>query len=115
MRKQFLSSIFIAISWPRTAIASGGEVLSLLLLEIGLFIAVLVGILVFRLGLKRSAVIFSCYLLGSFIAIGITSQMPYLDNLLLVNTICIGIPLLVWMVSLNYFLRLEKSNKKPNK
>jgi hypothetical protein len=115
MKKQILFCILIAISWPRTAIASGGDVLLLLLLEIGLFIAVLVGILVFRLGLKRSAVIFSCYLLSSFIAIGITNQIPYLDNLLLINTICIGVPLLVWMVSLNYFLRLEKNNKKPNK
>ncbi|MFC0349913.1 hypothetical protein [Undibacterium danionis] len=105
MKKSVLLGSLIALSWPRTAMASGGEVLALLLLEAGLFIAVLAGLLVFRLGLKRSTIIFSLYLLSLFASIYITGQMRYLDNLILINTICIGVPLLVWIISLNYFLR----------
>lgn len=105
MKKKFLLSVLWFVSLPQVAKASGGEVLALVLLEVGLFIAVFVGFIVFRLGLKRSTIIFCLYLFSAFAPIFITDHMPYLDNLLLINTICIGIPLLTWLISLNYFLK----------
>jgi hypothetical protein len=105
MKKKILFSFLLFASLPQLAKASGGEVLVMLLLEAGLFIAVLVGLIVFRFGLKRSTVILCLYLLSAFTSIFITDHIPYLDNLLLINTICIGIPLLTWLISLNYFLR----------
>lgn len=85
---------------PSIVYASGGDILSLMWIELGLFIAILVFISVSRLPLKYRATVFFTYVITVIISTWLTSTVPYLDNIFLINSTSILIPitgcLLAW-------------------
>ena len=84
----------ILILFPAFAMASGGDVLLLMWLEAGLFIIVLVFIFFINLKFKCKILIFVSYLISTYIALFLTSGIPYSQNIILVNSISIIVPLL---------------------
>ena len=98
-------AILVLLSTPQLALASGGDVLSLIWLEVALLGLVLGSLMVLRLSALRSLVIFGAYLLAASGALYITRDWPYLDNLVTINSICVGLPLLAWLAAISCLRR----------
>jgi len=108
--KNIISSLVL---FPSLAIASGGDILLLMWLEAGLFIFVLVFIFFINLKFKCKILIFVSYFMSTFIALFLTSGMPYSQNIILVNSISITIPLLGLFATWKWCID-KKYNKKEN-
>ena len=74
--------------------------LTLAWLEAGLLALVLGSLLMFRLSVLRSLGIFGVYLLVASGSLYITRDWPYLDNLATINTLCVGLPFLAWLLAI---------------
>ena len=98
---------------PSLALASGSEVLSLLWLQVLVFIIVLVSIFLAKFSVKQKLVVFCVYLATAIIAFTATSDMPYLNNMYLINTIDTAAPLIAWLAIYAYYLKKQK--QKHNK
>jgi hypothetical protein len=88
-----------ALAAPQSVLASGGDMLSLVWLEVGLLGLVIGSLLVLRLSPLRSFGVFVAYLLAASIALYISRDLPYSDNLVVVNSLCMGLPTLAWLVA----------------
>ena len=79
--------------------------LSLIWLEVALLGLVLSSLMVLRLSAFRSLVVFGVYLVAVSGALYITRDWPYLDNLVTINSICEGLPLLAWLAAISCLRR----------
>jgi hypothetical protein len=84
---------------PTAANASGGDVLSLLWLSLLLLVAVVLSVVFGKLKATGKAIVFGAYLVGAVIPWSLTSNLPYSENLLFINTVCIGGPLITWLLA----------------
>jgi hypothetical protein len=82
---------------PTAAHASGGDVLSLLWLSLLLLVAVVLSVVFGKLNATGKAIVFGACLVGAVVPWLLTSSLPYSENLLLINTPCIGGPLITWL------------------
>jgi hypothetical protein len=82
---------------PAAAHASGGDVLSLLWLSLLLLVAVVLSVVFGKLNATGKAIVFGAYLIGAVVPWSLTSSLPYSENLLFINTLCIGGPLITWL------------------
>lgn len=87
------SPIYFLLAVPSVAYASGGDVLSLMFIELGLFAAILIFLFFSKLASKYRATVFFTYLMSVIIAMWLTSSLPYSDNLVLINTTNTIIPI----------------------
>jgi hypothetical protein len=85
---------------PSLAHASGGDVLSLLWLEVLLFIAAVIFMFISKLTLKLRSIVFLSYLISTFASIWLFPDLPYSKNIVLINSVTILVPIvtcgLVW-------------------
>jgi hypothetical protein len=102
---------FALLTLPTPAIASGGEALTLLWWELVLLIAVLSSVIFLKLPVRWRIALIAAYSMGLALAIGSVGRLPYLENLLLVNFISIGLPLSAWLATLLIARRSCKHNK----
>jgi hypothetical protein len=70
---------------PSVAYASGGDILSLMWIELGLFIVILIFAFVSKSSLKYRLIVFFTYVISVVVAIWLTSSSLYSDNLMLIN------------------------------
>jgi hypothetical protein len=96
------------LSVAPSAWASGGDLLSLVWLEAGLFALVLSSVLLLKLSAARALGVFSAYIAGALLGLYLTSDWPYQENLVAINTICVGLPLASWALAV-VFLRLRQA------
>ncbi|MBC3872584.1 hypothetical protein [Undibacterium flavidum] len=89
-----INAAILPLAIPSVAYASGGDILSLMWIELGLFIAILIFSFASKLALKYRATIFFTYVISVAIAIWLTSSMPYLDNLILINSTNFLLPII---------------------
>ena len=82
---------------PAAAHASGGDVLSLLWLSLLLLVVVVLSVVFGKLNATGKAIVFGAYLVGAVVSWSLTSSLPYSENLLFINTLCIGGPLITWL------------------
>jgi uncharacterized membrane protein YccC len=96
-----ISPIYFLLAVPSVACASGGDVLSLMFIELGLFAAVLIFLFFSKLASKYRATVFFTYVMSVIISMWLTSSLPYLDNLVFINTANAIIPIIAcvfaWM------------------
>ena len=113
MRKWLLVLLSVALSAP--AQASGGNVLGLLWAELLLFVLVVVSLYFVKISFKNKIMIFGFYFLATVCAIWLTAGIPYSNNVILINTISIALPILAWFGSIAYFLKTKvKSEEQHN-
>ena len=84
---------------PTAAHASGGDVLSLLWLSLLLLVAVVCSVVFGKLNATGKGIVFGAYLVGAIVPFSLTSNLPYSENLLFINTLCIGGPLTTWLLA----------------
>lgn len=101
--------VAIALTVPTPAFASGGEVFTLLWLELALLLAVVASILFSRLPFRYRLGVFVAYCLDQALALSLVGDLPYLANQLLVNTVSILVPLGSWLAA----LVISKRHCKP--
>ena len=82
---------------PATAHASGGDILSLLWLELLLLVAVVLSVALGKLNATGKIMVLAAYLVGAIAPWWLTSNWPYSENLVLINALCIGGPILLWL------------------
>ncbi len=92
----YRSMIFLLslIFFPSLLMASGGDVLMLMWLEIGLFIAMMLFLAFVERSVKGKLTIILFYIISVGLTLWITSNLPYIKNMLMINTICIGVPMI---------------------
>jgi hypothetical protein len=88
-----ISAAALPLVIPSVAYASGGDILSLIWIELGLFIAILIFAFVSKLALKYRAIVFFTYVISVIVAMWLTSSLPYSDNLILINGTSIIFPI----------------------
>ncbi|GAB3357505.1 hypothetical protein GCM10027430_26870 [Lysobacter tyrosinilyticus] len=98
-------ALLVLLSTPQLALASGGDVLSLIWLEVGLLGLVLGSLVMLRLSALRSLVVFGAYLIAASVALYITRDWPYLDNIVVINSLFVGLPFLAWLVAITCLRR----------
>lgn len=100
-----ISAAVLQLVIPSVAYASGGDILILMWMELGLFIAILIFTFVSKLALRYRAIVFSIYVISVIVATLSTSSLPYLDNIVLIGSISILLPvaacLLAWRWCVN--------------
>ena len=84
---------------PSAAHASGGDILTLFWLELVLLVAVLVSLALGRLTGKGKVIVLTAYLIGAAVPLWLTADWPYSANLFLINALCIGVPLFLWLLT----------------
>lgn len=91
-------SVFLII--PTVAHASGGDVLNLLWLEVGLFVVTVIFLLTSKLRKIHRFIIFLSYFISALITLGLTANLPYSDNQVFINSLNLLLPIiactLVW-------------------
>ncbi len=80
---------------PTTVYASGGEVLGLVWLEVGLLLAVITCLLLSRLQLSRKVLLFVVYVVSAVGAAALSLVLPLAQNLYAVGAVCLLPPVLV--------------------
>lgn len=93
LRTSILASILMGI--PTFAHASGGDVLSLLWLEAGLFVVALIFLITSRLDIKQRVIVFFSYFVSAILVLKLTSKLPYTDNIVFINTVSIFVPIII--------------------
>jgi hypothetical protein len=93
------SKLVLLTLFPTFAHASGGDILSLIWLELGLLITVMVLIFATKLSLKSKLIVFFAYIVSAILAFGLTSGLPYTKNLVLINTVSILVPVIVTVIT----------------
>ena len=94
---------------PSVAYASGGDILSLMWIELGLFIAILVFTFVSKLALKYRATVFFIYVISVIIAMWSTSSLPYSDNIVLINSTSILLPIAACVLAWRWCVKQTKT------
>ncbi len=84
--------------------ASGGDILTLFWLELALLFAVVLSVAIGRLSWKGRFQVFGAYAVGVLSSWLLTEMLPYSDNIAIINTVCIGAPLILWL-SVYIFVR----------
>ncbi len=88
---------------PLAAHASGGDVLGLFWLELGLFSLVIISLLLTKVAFKKKMMVFSGYFASVFATLFVVSDIPYSTNLIFINFVSIALPALVWLVLMVIF------------
>lgn len=78
---------------PSITYASGGDILSLVWIEFGLFFAILIFLFISKLDLKYRATVFVVYVISVIISTWSTSSLAYLENSNFINCTSTIIPL----------------------
>ena len=99
---------------PGIAYASGNDVLSLMWLEILLFIAVIISLVMVKLPIAQRFLVFALYAVSAVAILIATKDMPYSKNIYLINSACTLIPAIIWASSLAYLWQRKKHNKSSN-
>jgi hypothetical protein len=99
--------------WPTVSYASGGDVLSLMWLELILLIVVLLSVAFGNLTFAGKGVVLFTYASGAIVPWWFTSSWPYSDNLMLINTIDIGSPFILWLCA--FFVARKKFAQKTTR
>lgn len=102
---------FSLLTFPASALASGGDVLSLLWLELLLLIAVVSSVFFAKITMWWRLTVFVAYCLGQALAYGLVGQLPYLEHKLVVDFTSIAVPLGAWLAALLLAWRSCKHNK----
>jgi len=92
-------AVVVLFLLPTLAHASGGDILGLFWLEVVLFVGVLAVLLTTRAAVKCKLSIFVAYILSVIASLWFTEGLPYLKNLVLVNSICFFVPLATTVVA----------------
>lgn len=87
---------------PSAVQASGGEVLSLFWLELILLVLVAISVAIGKLSPNGKLIVVGAYLLGVAAPLAFTSAWPYRDNMLLINSLCFGVPFASWLGAFTY-------------
>lgn len=87
---------------PSAAEASGGEILSLFWLEVLLLVLVAISVALGKLSRKGKLLVVGAYLLGAAMPLVLTSGWPYRNNMLLINSLCFGVPFVAWLSAFVY-------------
>ncbi len=103
------------LAFPASALASGGEVLSLLWLELLLLITVLCSVVFTKITLRWRLATFLAYFLGHVLAYVLVGQLPYREHKLFVDFISIAMPLVAWLAVFFMALYNRKHNNSFNR
>jgi len=95
--------------FPISAHASGGDILSLIWLEVGLFVCVAILMFISSFEFKHKLIIFTVYIGSAIAALGITSSMPYSENLIFINIISVIIPILASAITWGWCAKHAKT------
>lgn len=87
-----ISPAILPLVMPSVAYASGGDVLGLIFIELGMFAAILIFLFVSKLPSKYRATVFFVLVASVTVAMWLTSSLPYSDNIVLINTTNIIFP-----------------------
>ena len=78
--------------FPSLLFANGGDVLILMWLEIALVIAVGLLLTFIKRSYKGKVIIGLLYMISVVLTLWATSNIPYTQNILMINAVCIGVP-----------------------
>ena len=92
-------AVALTVLLPSAAYASGGDILTLFWLELVLLVAVLISLALGRLTAKGKVVVLTAYLVGAVLPWWLTADWPYSANLFLIDALCVGVPLLLWLLT----------------
>ncbi len=101
--------IIALLTLPATAYASGNEALSLLWIILLVFIVVVASMFIIKVPLKQKAIIFVVYIIASITSYVATGNMPYIENMYLINSVNLSFPLLSWLVAYVYYYKQSKT------
>ena len=97
---------------PSLSWASGGDVLSLLWLNLLVFLIVIISLFLAHFPTKQKLTVFIVYFIANAVALISTSDMPYSNNIYLINTVSTAVPFIAWLVT--YLHYHKKHNKSSN-
>ena len=99
MKPYILSLITSTTLLPNLAHASSSDALSLFWLESALLIAAITFMFSSKLAMTRRLTVLLVYLVSTVAAFWLTSDLPYANNLILVNASCVLAPLVSSVVA----------------
>ena len=105
--KSFITATMLF--FPASAMASGGEVLSLLWLVFLVFVIVVVSLFLSKFSAKQKMTVFFVYLAAALLSAIATSEIHYSKNIYLINTINTAFPLLAWLSVYAYYIKQSKA------
>jgi len=94
---------------PFVIYAHGEDLLILIWSELFLIIAFIIILLNLKISLKGKGLLIMIFILTEFAIYSITSDLPYMENRLLINLGSIGIPILIVLIS---YLFIKKRMRK---
>jgi hypothetical protein len=94
---------------PSVAYASGGDILSLMWIELGLFIAILIFTFLSKLAIKYRAIVFFIYVISVIVAMWSTSSLPYSDNIVFINSTSILLPIGACLLGWRWCVKQSKT------
>lgn len=86
---------------PTSVYASGGDIVYLVIGE-GVLLAVVTVTMSIVSSIKftRKVWVFVSYFLGTAIPLFATNKLPYTENMVLINILCLAIPVITWLAAL---------------
>ena len=93
---QQFSLLVVLVLVPTTSSASGGDVLSFLWLQALLLLVVILSLITTKISRRNKAIVFSIYVVVDMICIMATENLPYSQNIILINSICTIVPAIFW-------------------
>jgi len=96
---------------PITAHASGGDIVYLVVGEFVVLTLVITSLNVVKIvTFEKKVLVFVAYLIGAALSLWLTNKLPYSDNLILINTVCLATPVIAWLSALWLMYRSKGRN-----